>query len=79
VTFEVHLPQIVRARVLKALPRSWTGQIRSHRAQAPQDRDNRAGRRHSWKACRNKRVPQLSRSPAGVLFAQPQKRLFNLR
>ena len=79
--FEVHLPQSVGVRVLKALEGArLAGPLRRIQGVVPpQDRGDGGGRGQRLDALAGQQHPQLARAPGGVLGAQRQHRLLQGR
>ena len=79
--FEIHLPQSVGVRVLKALEGArLAGPLRRIQGVVPpQDRGDGGGRGQRLDALAGQQHPQLARAPGGVLGAQRQHRLLHPR
>ena len=70
VAFEIHLPQVVRKRMLEALPRSrGTAGLRADAAIAAQDAIDRAGRKDDAAIARED-VGYFARAPGGMVIAR---------
>jgi hypothetical protein len=78
VAFEVHLPELVRYRMLKTLPSMMTFSGRQPAVTA-QDSGHRAGTRHFGMPLCPQPRSQLPSTPGGVLITQRQHQRFHLR